>query len=89
VIGGGCMAPGFMDRLKNDLVDLLSDESEPFFNKLPKSGLKFFKAPVKANIAAWLGGIIFSLVFCDFLNKKLVKFLVLFCKSRACFKYLI
>uniref|UniRef100_A0A915IUY8 Actin-related protein 10 n=1 Tax=Romanomermis culicivorax TaxID=13658 RepID=A0A915IUY8_ROMCU len=56
VVGGTTMCPGFMDRLKRDLLDLLKDEREIYHKSLPSvEEVKFFPLPIKANCMSWLG----------------------------------
>ncbi|KRX44831.1 Actin-related protein 10 [Trichinella britovi] len=55
VIGGGCMIPGFMARLKEELLDNLS-RSDRFAEKTAIRKVKFFKSPAAENYMAWLGG---------------------------------
>ncbi|KRX64332.1 Actin-related protein 10 [Trichinella sp. T9] len=55
VIGGGCMIPGFMARLKEELLDNLS-RSDRFAEKTAIRKVKFFKPPAAENYMAWLGG---------------------------------
>jgi len=59
VIGGGCMVPGFLARLKSELTDLLNDENL-YGKKIVAQSLKFFKSPAKENFASWLGASIFG-----------------------------
>ncbi|KAL1228956.1 Actin-related protein 10 [Trichinella pseudospiralis] len=55
VIGGGCMMPGFMARLKEELLDNLN-RSDRFAEKTAIRKVKFFKSPAAENYMAWLGG---------------------------------
>ncbi|KRX19363.1 Actin-related protein 10 [Trichinella nelsoni] len=55
VIGGGCMIPGFMARLKEELLDNLN-RSDRFAEKTAIRKVKFFKSPAAENYMAWLGG---------------------------------
>lgn len=50
------MAPGFLARLKAEILDLLSDPAKPYVTKLPLKTVKFFRAPAKENFVGWLGG---------------------------------
>jgi len=60
VIGGTAMAPGFLARLKAEILDLLSDPAKPYATKLPLKTVKFFRAPAKENFVGWLGGSMFG-----------------------------
>lgn len=56
------MTPGFLARLKAELLDLLSDNTKPYAAKLPLKTVKFFKPPAKENFVGWLGG---KIIFCQ------------------------
>ncbi|KFD48989.1 hypothetical protein M513_10141, partial [Trichuris suis] len=55
VVGGGCMLPGFMSRLKEELLESLENATK-YGDKLSFRTAKFFKARTKENCMAWLGG---------------------------------
>ncbi|CDW53999.1 Actin-related protein 10 [Trichuris trichiura] len=55
VVGGGCMLPGFMSRLKEELLESLENVTK-YGSKLSFRTAKFFKARTKENCMAWLGG---------------------------------
>ncbi|XP_044748140.1 actin-related protein 10 [Coccinella septempunctata] len=57
LIGGTTMAMGFKSRLREELLDRLSEER---YKKLNVKCFKFHTSPSKENFTAWLGGSIYG-----------------------------
>ncbi|XP_078001136.1 actin-related protein 10-like [Glandiceps talaboti] len=57
-IGGTSLLPGFRQRLKAELIDMLNKPK--YKNALPISTIKFHNPPSVANYTAWFGGALFG-----------------------------
>jgi actin-related protein 10 len=65
VVGGVVATPGFMSRLKEELMAWLEDDFLNYSDVLKMKDFKFHKLPVQPNCVEWMGGRCYTPTHCS------------------------